>query len=557
MEHPLLEVKNLTVSFKKDDTFHSALHGINFTLRNGETLGIVGESGSGKSVTCMSILGLLPSDVSIIDSGSAIYSNGEYQVDLIAERDQLEALRGKGIGMIFQEPMTSLNPLFTCGNQMLEAAQVGLGITGREAKSRILEWFEKVELPNPSRIFSSFPHELSGGQRQRVMIAMAMISEPDLLIADEPTTALDVTVQKSVIDLIYKLKEEHNTAVIFISHDLGVIKNIADKVLVMRKGEVVEVGAAQNLFATPKEPYTKGLIACKPEQTDKKYKLLTVEQIEAEHAVNELRKDVQTLEKKPLYEVKNLSKHFVKKGSIFSRKSDVVKAVNDVSFTIHRGETVGLVGESGCGKSTLSKLLTGLLIPDEGKMMYDGKDTSQFSASDWRRFRNKIQFIFQDPFSALNPRKTVQSALIEVVNKFRSELSSTERSDKVKKLVSDVGLPEESLGKFPHQFSGGQRQRVVIARALAANPEFIIADESVSALDVSVQAQVLNLLNDLKAEYNLTYLFISHDLAVVNYMSDSLLVMKSGKIVESGSAAKVYTKPSHEYTQHLLNSVYN
>jgi len=556
MNTELLSVKNLTVSFLKDGLWSPVVKDISFSVNFGETLGIVGESGSGKSVSCLALLGLLPKEVARIEGGVATLKIQNQVIDLLKSSEASRSLRGNEIGMIFQEPMTSLNPLFKCGDQLVEVIRRHLDLSKKEAVQLAEDWFQKVELPNPSRIISSYPHELSGGQRQRVMIAMAMCCTPKLLIADEPTTALDVTVQKSVLDLISRLQSEHNTAVVFISHDLGVVKCIADNVLVMQKGEVKEYDSVNKIFNNPSTAYAKGLIACKPENTNKMNRLTTVDQVIAGETLAQLRPPANMNDGQVIYKVEGLNKHYGKRASLFGGKGEVIRAVNNVSFEIIKGETLGLVGESGCGKSTLSKIITGLLTADSGVLIYNGIDISGYSMKDWRQLRGKIQFIFQDPFSALNPKHSVKKVLEEVLVKHQARLGKQERESLCTKLISDVGLSVDSLYKYPHQFSGGQRQRVVIARALAANPEFIIADESVSALDVSVQAQVLNLLNDLKAEYNLTFLFISHDLSVVNYMSDRVMVMREGEIVEHGEAEEIYTNPRHPYTQKLLDSVY-
>ena len=552
----LLSVKNLTVSFLKDGLWRPVVKDISFSVNLGETLGIVGESGSGKSVSCLALLGLLPKEVARIESGAATLKIQNQVIELLKASGASNSLRGSEIGIVFQEPMTSLNPLFKCGDQLVEVIRRHLRLAKKEAVQLAEEWFQKVELPNPRRIISAYPHELSGGQRQRVMIAMAMCCKPKLLIADEPTTALDVTVQKSVLDLISRLQSEHHTAVVFVSHDLGVVKCIADNVLVMQKGQVKEYGSADNIFNNPATPYAKGLIACKPDNTNKKYRLTTVDQVISGETLAKLRPPINMNDGQVIYKVGGLKKYYRKRGSIFGGKSEVIKAVNNVSFEIRKGETLGLVGESGCGKSTLSKIITGLLIADSGVLIYNGVDISGYSMKDWRQLRGRIQFIFQDPFSALNPKHSVKKVLEEVLIKHQARLNKQERDSLCTKLIIDVGLSVDSLYKYPHQFSGGQRQRIVIARALAANPEIIIADESVSALDVSVQAQVLNLMNDLKAEYNLTFLFISHDLSVVNYMSDRVMVMREGKIVEQGEAEEIYTNPRHPYTQKLLDSVY-
>ena len=556
MDTELLSVKNLTVSFLKDGLWRAVVKNISFSVNLGETLGIVGESGSGKSVSCLALLGLLPKEAARIESGVATLRIQNQVIELLKSSEASHSLRGCEIGVIFQEPMTSLNPLFKCGDQLVEVIRRHLNLAKKEAVQLAEEWFQKVELPNPSRIISSYPHELSGGQRQRVMIAMAMCCKPKLLIADEPTTALDVTVQKSVLDLISRLQIEHHTAVVFISHDLGVVKCIADNVLVMQQGVAREYDSADKIFNNPSTSYTKGLIACKPENTNKKYRLTTVDQVIDGETLSLLRPPANRNDGQVIYRVEGLKKSYGKRASIFGGKSEIIKAVNNVSFEIRKGETLGLVGESGCGKSTLSKIITGLLIADAGVLIYNGVDISGYSMKDWRQLRGRIQFIFQDPFSALNPKHSVKKVLEEVLTKHQVSLNKQERERLCNKLIIDVGLSVDSLYKYPHQFSGGQRQRVVIARALAANPEFIIADESVSALDVSVQAQVLNLLNDLKAEYNLTFLFISHDLSVVNYMSDRVMVMREGEIVEYGTAEEIYTNPRHSYTQKLLDFVY-
>lgn len=549
----LLHVENLSISFLKDGAWNPTVHDVNYDLQKGKTLCIVGESGSGKSVSSLALLGLLPEKISRVDSGTAHLKINETTIDLLDKSAHSEYVRGKHIGMIFQEPMTSLNPVYTCGNQMTEVLSLHLNLSQEDAKKTTLDWFEKVDLPQPDRIFASYPHELSGGQRQRVMIAMAMCCQPEILIADEPTTALDVTVQKKVLELIQDLQKEHETAVIFISHDLGVVQHLADDIMVMRKGEIQEYGSASQVFNSPKSPYTQGLINCKPDNTPKELKLLTVENALKGNHERELRKDMTTASQ-VLYKIENISKSFYKKSSGFFSESEEIKALQSVSFNILRNESLGLVGESGCGKSTLSKIISGLLDADSGTLVYDQTDITNYKTRDWKPLRSKIQFIFQDPYSALNPRLQVKQTIEEVLKKHQPDLSKEKRHNLSLKLLNDVGLPEESIYKFPHQFSGGQRQRVVIARALATNPELIIADESVSALDVSVQAQVLNLLNDLKAEYNLTYLFISHDLSVVQYMCDRIMVMKKGEILELGAADEVYQNPKNTYTQELINS---
>jgi len=553
IKKPLLEVKNLSISFLRDGVWQSTVSQIEYRLETGKTLCIVGESGSGKSVSSLALLGLLPEKISRVDSGSALFQLGDQTIDLLNPEPHGPVVQGNHIGMIFQEPMTSLNPVFTCGNQITEVLSLHLKKTKEQSKKIALDWFEKVELPSPERIYSSFPHELSGGQRQRVMIAMAMCCQPKILIADEPTTALDVTVQKKVLELIQELQKEHDTAVIFISHDLGVVQHLADDILVMKKGQIQEKGSASEVFTNPKSLYTKGLLNCKPDNCPKELKLLTVDDSLNGNSEREPRRDL-TSASENLYVIKKISKSFMKKTSGIFSKPEKIQALKDISFNILKNESLGLVGESGCGKSTLSKIISGLLDSDNGELIFNGVNISSYKQRDWKPLRSKIQFIFQDPYSALNPRLQVKQTIDEVLKKHQPNLNAEKRHQAGLKLLKDVGLPNESIYKFPHQFSGGQRQRVVIARALATKPELIIADESVSALDVSVQAQVLNLLNDLKADYNLTYLFISHDLSVVQYMCDRIMVMKKGEIVELGIAEEIYSNPKNSYTQQLINS---
>ncbi len=550
----LLDVKDLSVRFNQN----TVLHNVSFSLKEKKILGLVGESGSGKSLTCYAITGLLPKSA-VIDSGEILFNGANL---LQKSPKELRPLLGKEIAMIFQEPMTSLNPSLTCGEQVLEVILLHEKTTKKEAKQRTLELFKQVLLPNPEQLLKRYPHQLSGGQKQRVMIAMAISCNPSLLIADEPTTALDVTVQKEILSLLKKLQQERNMSIIFISHDLGVINEICDEVIVMFKGKVIEKNTVDVIFNAPKEAYTRGLIACRPKLDVRLKKLPTVADftekknfIEEIESVQERKKHQKELyAQTPLLEIKNLKKYYPIETSIF-RKKHFFKAVDDVSFTIYPGETVGLVGESGCGKTTLSRTLLQLQKATEGEIFYKGEDLAKASDTRLRELRKEIQIIFQDPYSSLNPKKTVGEAIMEPMQVHKIGMNKKERQEKVLYFLERVGLLKEHLNRYPHEFSGGQRQRIGIARVLALNPEFIICDESVSALDVSVQAQVLNLLNELKQEFGFTYLFISHDLSVVKYMSNQLLVMNKGKFEEIGDADEIYKHPLKKYTQKLISAI--
>ncbi len=550
----LLDVKDLSVRFNQN----TVLHHVSFSLKEKKILGLVGESGSGKSLTCYAITGLLPKST-IIDSGE-IFFNGKNLLQKSPK--ELRPLLGKEIAMIFQEPMTSLNPSLTCGEQVLEVVLLHERIAKKEAKQRTLDLFKQVLLPNPEQLFKRYPHQLSGGQKQRVMIAMAISCNPSLLIADEPTTALDVTVQKEILSLLKKLQQERNMSIIFISHDLGVINEICDEVIVMFKGKVIEKNTVNIIFNDPKEDYTRGLIACRPKLDIRLKKLPTVADfteknnfIEEIESVQERKNHQKELyDQTPLLEIKNLKKYYPIETSIF-RKKIFFKAVDDVSFKIYPGETVGLVGESGCGKTTLSRTLLQLQKATEGEIFYKGEDLTKASDNRLRELRKEIQIIFQDPYSSLNPKKTVGEAIMEPMQVHKIGMNKKERQEKVIYFLERVGLLKEHLNRYPHEFSGGQRQRIGIARVLALNPEFIICDESVSALDVSIQAQVLNLLNELKEEFGFTYLFISHDLSVVKYMSNQLLVMNKGKFEEVGDADEIYNHPHKKYTQKLISAI--
>ena len=579
MGKTLLEFNNLVTEFHTEGTTVKAVNDISFTLNKGETVGIVGESGSGKSVTSLSAMRLIPSPPGKISGGEIIFHKKDgTKVDLLkASEEEMRSYRGNDIAMIFQEPMTSLNPVFTCGDQVLEAIMLHQKLDASEAKSLTIELFKKVQLPDPERIFSTYPHQISGGQKQRVMIAMAMSCEPSVLIADEPTTALDVTVQKTILQLMQDLQKEKDMGIMFITHDLGVIAELADKVVVMYKGKIVEQGNVWDIFTKPKHPYTKGLLACRP-PLEKRYSFLPTvgdfmkidedgniidNQISVEEFTKKLiisdaerkKKQKELFAKKPVLKLNGLKTYFPIRNGFFGGISSYVKAVNNVSFDVYPGETLGLVGESGCGKTTIGRTILRLEEPTEGEMIYKGLDIAKMNADELRDFRKEVQIIFQDPYSSLNPRMTIGNAIMEPMQVHNILNTDEERKEKVKDLLTKVSLDPSHFYRYPHEFSGGQRQRIGIARALAVDPKFIICDESVSALDVSVQAQVLNLLNDLKEEFGLTYIFISHDLSVVKYMSDRMVVMQEGKIEEMGDADQIYNSPKTEYTKRLIDAI--
>lgn len=578
-DNVLLEVKNLTTEFSTEEGNVTAVNGISFTLNRGETIGIVGESGSGKSVTSLSIMRLIPDPPGRITGGQIIYHHKELgPIDLVqlSEKD-MRKFRGNEISMIFQEPMTSLNPVYTCGDQVMEAIQLHQKKSKEDAKALTIELFEKVQLPEPERIFKAYPHQISGGQKQRVMIAMAMSCNPGILIADEPTTALDVTVQATILDLMRDLRDEIETSIIFITHDLGVIAEIADRVLVMYKGDIVEEGRIHDIFSNPQHPYTKGLLACRPPLDVRYSQLPTITDfmgkdengklIELESDMEKVIADVtisdtQTrqrmleLEKQePLLKVRNLQTWFPSKKNFFGKALDYVKAVNDVSFDVYPGETLGLVGESGCGKTTMGRTILRLVEAHGGEVIYKDRDILKLNNKEMKLLREEMQIIFQDPYSSLNPRMTIGGAIMEPMQVHGIYNNDKERKDRVIYLLETVGLSGAHFSRYPHEFSGGQRQRICIARALALNPKFIICDESVSALDVSVQAQVLNLLIQLREEFKFTYIFISHDLSVVKFMSDRMIVMNRGVIEEMGPADEIYNNPQKEYTQKLISAI--
>ncbi|MEQ8907758.1 MAG: ABC transporter ATP-binding protein [Vicingaceae bacterium] len=567
MNSSVIEIKNLNISFGKEK---SVVKDLSYQLAQGETLGVVGESGSGKSITSLSIMGLLHSSAKV-NSGEIIFHEADKTpIDLLSLPSKvMRTYRGKKIAMVFQEPMTSLNPVIKCGEQVAEAIRLHEGKSKKEAREEVIKWFEEVLLPRPEDIYESYPHQLSGGQKQRVMIAMAMCCKPQLLIADEPTTALDVTVQKKILALIKNLQLKYKMSVIFITHDLGVVAEIADRVIVMKEGELVEEGSCSAVFSQAKHPYTKGLLACRPPLDYRLKRLPTVKdflaveqgetslsEIEIKISPHERNDQLQKLFKnEKILEVKNLKTHFPIRKGIFRKVVGYVKAVDDVSFDAYKGETLGLVGESGCGKTTLGRSILNLIPPTGGEVIFEGNTINDLSSEALRRYRKELQIIFQDPYSSLNPRIQIGEAIVEPMRVHLLEGNEKKRKEKAIDLMETVGLKADQFNRYPHEFSGGQRQRICIARSLALSPKFIVCDESVSALDVSVQAQVLNLLNDLKIKFNFTYIFISHDLSVVKYMSDRMLVMRQGRIVESGIAEEVYGNPQSEYTQELISAI--
>ena len=572
MPNPLLHIKNLSVDFVTDGSTTKALKNIDISVNRGEILAIVGESGSGKSVTSLSILQLLPSPPAVYTSGEICLTIAEETIDMLQlPREQLQTIRGNRIAMIFQEPMTSLNPVLTCGFQVMEAIRQHNTITETEVIQKTIALFEKVKLPDPAGMCKLYPHQLSGGQKQRVMIAMAMSCEPDLLICDEPTTALDVTVQKNILQLIRELQLQNQMGVIFITHDLSVVAEIADRVAVMYKGEIVEQNIAKQLFSSPKHPYTKALLACRPLLHQKGERLPVVSdfmEVDAEGAIIEKNtvtsyrfpvsgSEQETGNRKPetLLSVKNLKVYFPNAKTFLGKITSYIKAVDDISFEVFEGEILGLVGESGCGKSTLGRAILRLIDATSGDIHYKGIDMLKAERSTLKALRKDMQIIFQDPYSSLNPRIRIGDAIAEPLLVHGIAKNGKEKKDKVIELLEKVNLLPEHYHRYPHEFSGGQRQRIVIARALALQPSFIICDESVSALDVSVQAQVLNLLNDLKKEFGFTAIFISHDLSVVRYISDRIMVMNKGKIEETGQANQVYDNPQSTYTQRLISSI--
>ncbi len=596
MMKTLLKVNNLRISFCHDDKWQEAVHGIDFEVFEGKTLGIVGESGSGKSVSNLAVMQLLDRRKSKIESDSILLEDKDISH---YNDDQMSEVRGKQIAMIFQEPMTSLNPVYKCGFQVMEAfgwqktkvkGQKTLGMrclnlskakavtstssvteTSQklESKRKVLELFEKVKLPNPEIIFDKYPHELSGGQKQRVMIAMALISNPKVLIADEPTTALDVTVQKEILKLLKELQRENGMGMIFITHDLGVVSEIADDVIVMNKGVIVEKGKTRDILNNPQHPYTKGLIACRPPLDYRMERLPVVKEflegkwIDNNQVKNELlitdeerNKQHELLySQEPILKVENLRTWYPLRKGVFGRTYNYIKSVDDVSFDVYPGETLGLVGESGCGKTTLGRSILRLVEPTSGNVIFEGRDITKLNNKELREYRKQAQIIFQDPYSSLNPRICIGDSIAEPMMVHGIEKDAKKRRERVCRLLEEVGLEASHYQRYPHEFSGGQRQRICIARALAVNPKLIICDESVSALDVSVQAQVLNLINRLKKEFHFTYIFISHDLSVVRFMSDRVVVMYNGKIQEMNEADALFNNPQNDYTKKLIAAI--
>lgn len=561
---PLLSINDLSVDFIAESGITNALKNISFAVNRGEVVALVGESGSGKSVTSLSILQLLPSPPARYSSGEILFSEDVEQVInlLHRKRNELQDIRGNKIAMIFQEPMTSLNPVLTCGDQVMEAILLHKKIPKETAKQKTIEWFEKVKLPDPKAMFNGYPHQLSGGQKQRVMIAMAMSCEPALLICDEPTTALDVTVQKTILQLIKELQKQSGMGVIFITHDLGVVAEIADRAVVMYKGEIVEQNMVKNIFTNPQHPYTKALLACRPVNHERGKRLPVVSDFMDDLRTETVKKDIATTilstvstKTDLLLSVQQLSVWYPARRTLFGRAHEFTKAVDSVNFDVYKGETLGLVGESGCGKTTLGRTLLRLIEPTNGKIIYNGADLTARNKDQLHSLRKEIQIIFQDPYSSLNPRLTIGSAISEPMKVHGLFTSDKQRKEKVTTLLEKVNLRPDHFNRYPHEFSGGQRQRIVIARALALNPSFIVCDESVSALDVSVQAQVLNLINDLKREFGFTVIFISHDLSVVRYISDRIMVMNKGRIEESGPADDIYFNPQSVYTKNLIAAI--
>ena len=564
MPSKLLTIRNLKVAFKHENQWVEAVHGIDMDVYAGKTLGLVGESGSGKSVSSLAVMRLLNEKMSRIEADS-IQIEGE-EIKGFSE-SQMAEVRGKRIAMIFQEPMTSLNPVYKCGYQVSEMILQHETVSKAEAKTRVIELFKQVMLPRPEAIYDSYPHELSGGQKQRVMIAMAIACHPKLLIADEPTTALDVTVQKEILKLLRQLQAETGMGMIFITHDLGVVAEIADDVAVMHNGKIMERGTVQDILNHPQQPYTQGLLACRPPINVRLKRLPIVKEFldgQWQGGKEQILHDLQITpeerqahleqlySQQPLLRVDNLKTWYPLRKGVFGSVYDHVKAVDDVSLEVYEGETLGLVGESGCGKTTLGRSILRLAEPTSGKVWFDGIEVTALKGQALRDFRKQAQIVFQDPYSSLNPRLTIGEAIAEPMLVHGIEKDRKKSRVMVCDLLEQVGLQAEHYDRYPHEFSGGQRQRICIARALAVNPRLVICDESVSALDVSVQAQVLNLLNKLKEERHLTYIFISHDLSVVRFMSDRVVVMYNGKPVETNDADELFEHPQNDYTKKLI-----
>lgn len=554
----ILEVTNLSIAFG----LSHVLQNLTFSLKSGESLGIVGESGSGKSITALSLMGLLPPGAIAANGAANLNLPNENTVNLIGlHADRHKRLRGKHLAMIFQEPMTSLNPSMRCGKQVEEAIAIHHKLSKKQLKGKCISLFNEVQIAEAEKVYKSYPFELSGGQKQRVMIAMALAGNPSILIADEPTTALDVTVQKEIIGLLNSIVEKRGMSLIFISHDLGVIAEVTNRILVLKDGELVEQGLTSQTLLSPQHPYTQGLMACKPPHNKRPKVLPTVQQylsgdnmtcIPEQNIDKENRR---IYSNQPILNVDSINVEFITKRNFFGRTARSFKAVNNLSLNLFPNETLGLVGESGCGKTTLGRAILGLTPYVLGNILYKGSNIKSFSKTQMAQFRQDVQLVFQDPYSSLNPRLTVGEAIMEPIEFYGLTESKQARQKKAEALIERVSLPPNSFYRYPHEFSGGQRQRVGIARALAVNPKVLVCDEMVSALDVSVQAQILNLLNQIKKDFGLSYIFISHDLSVVKYMSNRILVMQEGNIVESGIADRVYASPSSEYTKRLISSI--
>lgn len=556
MEQALLTIEHLNISFNNEKEVNIAVFDSSFQVKRNQIVGIVGESGSGKSLTSLAIMGLLTKNVNV--NGSIIFENTE--LTSLGQK-QFQKLRGNEIGMIFQEPMSALNPSLTCGDQVAEILKIHTPLSSSEIKKEVLSLFEKVKLPEPIQLYNRYPHQISGGQMQRVMIAMAIACKPKLLIADEPTTALDVTVQKEILKLLKDIQQETQMSMLFISHDLTLVSEIADNCIVMYQGQIIEQGTVHDLFSSPKKEYTKALLAARPSIDMRLKKLPTIASITDKSFKPEIITPVQRglrhkyiYTQTPLLQVHNVTKEYISNSGLFTNKR-TIKAVDDVSFSIYEGETVGLVGESGCGKSTLGKVILQLIKATEGTVLYKGTDITKLKKSELRKLRKDIQLIFQDPYSSLHPRKLIGEAILEPMKVHDIGTSAKQRIEKTHYILERVGLGADFFYRYPHELSGGQRQRVGIARTISVQPHLIVCDESVSALDISVQAQVLNLLNELKEDFGFTYLFISHDLAVVKYMADKLLVMNKGKIEEMGDADEIYANPTQAYTQKLIEAI--
>jgi peptide/nickel transport system ATP-binding protein len=555
---PLISAKDIEITFGSKNNSKTVIQGISFEIFDNEILGVVGESGSGKSVSSLALMGLLPKGISKISNGSLEFQ-GENLIGL-SQKDWRK-IRGSEIAMIFQEPMSSLNPSMKCGKQVEEMLEIHSTLNKQKRYDKVISLLEKVRLPQPEVLYNRYPHEISGGQKQRVMIAMALACEPKLLIADEPTTALDVTVQKEIVQLLQSIQKETGMSVLFISHDLSLISEISHRVLVMYQGKIVEQGRVEEVFTNPQNEYTKALIASRPPLDVRLKRLPTIQDFIQKNAVV----DIDEIEDRrlrhqkmyaesPLLEVINVSKEYINYLGFLGKKQ-TFKAVDSVSFSIYDGETLGLVGESGCGKSTLGNAILQLDKISSGQILYKGQDITMLSKSQIRVLRKEIQIIFQDPFSSLHPRITIGQAIMEPMMVHKIYETKAICKQKTIELLNQVGLSEEFFDRFPHEFSGGQRQRIGIARTIAVQPKLIVCDESVSALDISVQAQVLNLLNDLKENYGFTYLFISHDLAVVKYMCDQIIVMNKGQIEEQNEADTLYSSPQKEYTKRLIDAI--